>query len=157
MLVIQEKHSRSFVGYLLDLLSSVSPACYSMSVFHLWSLKPDMRAWPHHGPLDDSHQPSMDLTHLSEREHRVVMSLHKKHLEFETNSICQWCSPWRSTHHWPKSQCLSVKCDWLHRFLLSEACFLCWEWKKWNTSLLFLINGDEKSFCGPRAVTDLLW
>lgn len=64
----------------------VSPAGYSMSVFHLWPLEPDVRAWPHHRPLDDPHQTSVDLADLSDQAHRAVTSSHpdirnKRHAE----------------------------------------------------------------------------
>lgn len=73
-------------GAAVYFLSSVSPAGYSVSVFHLWPLEPDMRARLHHRPLDDPHQASVDLTHLSDREHTAVTSSHqniwnKRHID----------------------------------------------------------------------------
>lgn len=51
---------------------SIWPAGHSVSVLHFGPLEPDMRARPHHWPLDQPHQTSVDLPHLLDRRCKAV-------------------------------------------------------------------------------------
>lgn len=52
--------------------------------------------------------------------------IRSKHLKQEASWPTFWqYSPWRSSHRWPKSQRRWVRCDWQHKFLLSEVYSLC--------------------------------